>query len=349
MGSKLLDQTGNWVLLMPVRDLLLSEAVNYEYRVNRVTFVRASNLAQRRRRFGFPVRLSTLKQQVGYPLRRIIDEHDTIAVARGSGSGEEVVADLVERAKDELAILSFSQLSYSRRRANSRPEIAERVVGADRQSGLVVNCETGDSQVSSKIRGKFGPLALNRRWSRYQDRVFFKRLLKILRGDETVAPRWRRTLWDVAVLGGQSQGSTEKVESFLWNMIALEALLAEHDDKKGDVLPSRIKAFIGWAQDWEIGGYESRIDNAYKKRSALVHQGKRGIIEIPDILFTDDLLVNVVMNIVRHPALFGSKRAIVEFSRKVEAERVLGIRPSVQPKTLKMIKPRYVSEDFERL
>lgn len=347
--SGFLDHRSDWVVFMPVRDLELFDAVNFEYRVDRITFIRTDKLALRRRRFGLPLRVSQLIQQFGTPLSRLLKENPTIAVARGHGSGEEVVSELLERARDELAVLSLSQLSYSRRRYNSCPVIAERHAGADLHSRLVVDCYTGRSQLSSSVRGKVSSLQLTQEWKEFQDQVFFSHLVEILRRERRVSSEWRRTLWNVAVLGGQSQGSTDKAQSFLWNIIALEALLAEHSDKKSDVLPSRIKAFIGWAQHWEGERFEERIDAVYKKRSALVHQGNREAVTMEDLLLTDDLLLNVLVNISRHPELFGSKQAIVEFSRKVEAERILGVRPIVQPKTLQMLRPKYDAEDFRDL
>lgn len=348
MSAKLLDHKSGWVFFMPVRGLDLFEAVNYEYRIDRVTFLRTSKLPHRRRRFGLPSRLAELKERFG-TLPRLLEENNTIAIARASGVGREVAADLLERASDELSILSLSQLGYSRRRRNAQPVIAERLAGADLRSGLLVSCETGEASLSLNRRGKTGPLQLTSDWVGFQNDLFFTKLVKILRKEVPVSPTWRQALWDAAVLGGQSQGSSDKAQCFLWNIIALEALLAEHDDKKSDALPSRIKAFIGWAQDWEVERYEQKIDAAYKKRSALVHQGKRDIVKIEDVLFTDDLLLNVLINIVSHPKRFGSKSSIIEFSRQVEAERILGVRPSVRPKTLQMLKPHYSEEDFQRL
>lgn len=54
-------------------------------------------------------------------------------------------------------------------------------------------------------------------------------------------------------------------------------------------------------------------------------------------MFTDHLLLNLLSNLVAFPRLFRSKDAVVEFSEKVEAERILGAKPRVRPKDLRFI------------
>src|SRR5690606_20271832 len=117
-------------------------------------------------------------------------------------------------------------------------------------------------------------------------------------------------------------------------------------DKLSEALPARVEAFIGWSQDWQVSDYEGRIRELYQKRSTVVHRGARDAVSMVDVLFSDELIVNVLMNIVRHPSLFGSKAKVVEFSEKVRAERLLGVRPRVRPKTLQMLgAPPYGPED----
>lgn len=238
------------------------------------------------------------------------------------------------RTREELLILSLSQLGYGSRDRNARPVVAHSSAGPTLESQLLVSRKTNRSVLSSTARGGMATLYVDGRWKQWQKVAFFSDLMKILRRETKVAPRWRQVLWDVAVMAGQSQVSDDLPQAFLWNVIALEALLAEQTDKKSDVLPSRIEAFIGWAADWGLKDYERRIKEAYDKRSILVHQGDRGCITPEDLDFSDRLLFNILVNIVKHPQLFGSKKGIVEFSRRVEAERVLGLKPHVRPKTL---------------
>jgi hypothetical protein len=68
-----------------------------------------------------------------------------------------------------------------------------------------------------------------------------------------------------------------------------------------------------------------------------VHRGDREAITKDDLLFTDSLLLNLLMNIVNFPALFSSKQKVIEFGDKVQAEHVLGMRSKVRPKKFRFI------------
>jgi hypothetical protein len=175
--------------------------------------------------------------------------------------------------------------------------------------------------------------------------VFFTRLLKILRGEIDVARGWREELRRATVIIGESIGANDLFKSFLWNWVALETLLTRKGDKVGEMLPKRAEALLGWAllsDDpeitlWAAGEYTARIEDVYRKRNRLLHQGKRDGITEQDVVFTDHLLLNLLSNLVALPKVFHSKDAIIEFSEKVEAERILGVKPRVRPKDLRFI------------
>jgi hypothetical protein len=144
---------------------------------------------------------------------------------------------------------------------------------------------------------------------------------------------------------GESIGTADLLKSFLWNWIALEMLLTRQDDKVEEMLPKRAEALLGWARTsvnpdmtlWQAREYDARIRRVYKKRNALVHRGQRNAITHEDVEFTDHLLLNLLGNLVAFPELFPSKQALVEFSEKVEAERILKVKPRVRPRDLKFI------------
>jgi hypothetical protein len=137
--------------------------------------------------------------------------------------------------------------------------------------------------------------------------------------------------------------------SFLWNMIALETLLTKQTDKYTDALPKRVEAFLGWIGFWETENYEQRIREAYQKRCIFVHSGNNSTITKQDILFTDDLLLNLLYNITKFYRIFKSKNDIIEFADKVEAEHKLGIRSKVRPKKLMFISRKYSEKDLNEM
>ncbi|MCK4826545.1 hypothetical protein KA005_62965 [bacterium] len=342
------NSDGTWLFLAPIRNLRLHKAVDFEFTVDQVTFIDASKLPKRRKRYGFLHPISEVKKTY----RGIIDEffkgEKTFATLRLSGNGKKIKNKFINRINDELSIISLSQLGYSRRRHNSSPVLSEeKSIG--RRRSLMFNLTEDTSFHPSEVVGKIGPLELDDRWKNFQKKVFFFNLIKLISGKVKVAPNWRKDITNAAILAGQSQCGHDIPQCFLWNMIALETLLTRRDDKYSEKLPERSEAFVGWAKDWELYNFEAKIRDIYQKRCLFVHAGQRHHISIEDILFSDDLLLNVLTNIVRHPTIFGSKDKLIQFSEKVQSEHLLGIKTKVRPKTLRLIRPRYTEGDLEKI
>ncbi len=339
---------GTWLFLAPVRNLNIGTAVDFEFTVNQVTFVDASRLAKRRKRYGFNYPISEIKKRYKGIINRFFHEEKTFATLRLTGKGKDLKQRFINQINDELSIISLSQLGYSRRSHNSSPVLSkEKILG--QRSSLMFNLSADTSYQPNEVVGKIGSLNLDERWRNFQKKVFFYDLLKIISGKTKVAPNWRKDIMNASILAGQSQSGHDIPQCFLWNMIALETLLTQRDDKYSEKLPERTEAFIGWAKDWKVKNFEAKIKDIYKKRCLFVHTGQRDHISIADILFSDDLLLNVLNNIVRHPRIFRSKGRLIEFSEKVQAEHLLGIKPKIRPKTLQLIRPRYTEKDFEKI
>jgi hypothetical protein len=65
------------------------------------------------------------------------------------------------------------------------------------------------------------------------------------------------------------------------------------------------------------------------------------------LLFTDDLLLNIFVNLTKYPKMFYNKDRIVEFSNKVKAEHFLGLKSKARPKHLRAIISHNPKKDFE--
>jgi hypothetical protein len=172
-------------------------------------------------------------------------------------------------------------------------------------------------------------------------------LLRMITATRSLSKSWRTELRKATILIGLSQAAYTLPDAFLWNMIALELLLTKQGDQVKNELPSRAEALLGWSVDWAKAEFDRRIRDVYQKRCLMVHQGDRESPASEDLFFTDDLLLSLLVNIAGHPKLFASKNDVIEFSRRVEAERLLGIKPRVRPKTLRFLKRRYTPRDFE--
>jgi len=342
------SESGTWLLFVPISGLDLGNTKNNEFHVQRVTFVSKERLIRVRRRFGFPFTMAQYAKKHPIFFEHVVNRASTFALVRMTGKADAVQGGLIALVRDELAILSLSQLGFGARYQNARPAIS-REYSSGSLSYMLLNTETDSSKRHTSVSGKYNELALDERWRSYQKDVFFFSLLRMLNKKSGIANGWRLDLRNAAILAGKSQQSSDVAECFLWNMIAIELLLTRQGDLYSSALPARAEAFIGWTSDWVLEDYEARIKSIYRKRCDLVHSGRRDQLSIDDVLFSDIILLNVFTNIVRHPKLFNSKESIVKFSERVQAEHVLGLKSKVRPKTLMFSRRKYGSEEYKKI
>jgi hypothetical protein len=344
--SKILKESGTWVFLAPVRRLVLTDAIDNEITIDRITFVGPNKLPRIRSRLGFHKRISHFKSRQRGVLKHVFSEGTAFATSRFTGEGRTHLDNFLNQVREELVLLSLTQLGIRKRRNNSFPVLSEEFPIGHRVL-LMMNTNKDSWYAPHELVGRFTDLVLDELWRENQQRGFFFDLLKIFQGTTKVSPGWRKDLRNASVLAGQSQCSADVPQAFLWNMIAIELLLTKQGDSYSDSLPERAEAFIGWTSDWKLQNFEQRIRDLYLKRCQLVHHGNRECIEIRDVLSSDVILYNVLTNIVKHPDLFKTKDDIILFSEKVRAERLLNIRPRTRPKTLRFAMPIYDLRDFE--
>ncbi len=349
MNTAVKDTKGSWIYVAPVSGLKLTKSVNNEVTVQRVTFVTMDRLVRVRKRFGFTERISELKKN-GFYSRFFEGAGEMVAVVRVSGKPAEITTNALRLIEEALEIISVSQLGFSKRRHNSFPTI--RRGSAKRIEYICLNSKNRLALSTVQISDKLHDLTLGPRWLKFQKSVFFIDLLRLLNKELDVSHGWRKNLQRAAQLIGQSMRTDNLAQAFLLNMIAIESLLTDSEAKYVDVLPKRIEAFIGWVGFWHVQNYESRIREVYRKRCSYVHDGNADDIEISDLLFTDDLLLNLLSNLIHHHKIFRSKSDVICFAQKVEAEHILGIDPrmsKIRPRTLQFMSPRYTNEDLSAI
>ena len=345
---KIQNTNGSWVYIVPVRGLTLTDAVNNEITINRVTFISLDKLSRVRKRFGIRKKLSELKRKAVFD--SFFSRSDrTVAIVRCCGKPSEVTTKAIRLVVEELEILSVSQLGYSKRRFNSHPSIY--MGGIPYASYICMNVNNDSTLLNSQITGKIGDLCLDEQWKTYQKDLFFFKLLKVIKKGIIVKSSWKNDLYRATRLIGQSLTSNNLAQAFLLNMIAIETLLTRKGDKYTEVLPKRIEAFIGWVVYWNEH-YKQQIESVYKKRCKYVHDGNDTNIEISDLLFTDDLLFNILLNLISHTNKFQSKEDIIDFTTKISAEHVLGIdgkKSKIRPKTLRFFSKKYTGDDYKKI
>ncbi len=194
-------------------------------------------------------------------------------------------------------------------------------------------------------------MRLNLWWSKYQSRHYFFKLLNIINNNINIklSSEWCNTIKRASILVGRSISSKDISYAFLQNMIVIEMLLTEQGDKYSDVLPERIESFIGWTGYWKTNDYSNKIKYLYKLRCEIVHDGKYDNIKVEDLLFSDEIIFNLFNNMIRNINIFKSKKDLISFSKKVQAEHILGINSKVRPKTLSFTQKSYDKKDLEEI
>lgn len=340
----LMAQPGEWVFAAPIDNVVLTEAVNREFHIGRVAFVSSERLPYIRRRLGIPERISEMNKQT----KKFFSSAKTFAVVRHTDEPEQAKRHCRRLVQDALSMLAASQLGYKKRRFGSCPAIKGQTLSSS-QEYFIIDSDDARLTLGSQLFGKPDELILNDMWKEFHESAFFLELVKIINHKIEIANSWKEDLKRAAILVGQSQCSSDLPHAFLWNMIVLELLVTHQSNQLYEKLPSRIEAFLGWVGFWETENYSDRIKEIYKKRNLFVHQGKSDSVEIKDLLFADDIILNLLINLVKHHQLFQTKEDVVEFSRKVEAERILGVAPKVRPKTFQYFSRRYSDEDYSRI
>ena len=332
---KIDDSTGVWVMVYPIENLTLTDAVGDELRVNRVTFIRHSKLKRKCRSFGLPL-YSKLKAG---PIEGFFERHDpayTFAIVRDSGKLGTSAEKAEKLISTELDVLALSNL-YA---GNVRPLIGRSLAAgvSGRVEFLAVDTKS-ENRILSYRKTPARLFTLDDDWHAWQKGFYFSNLLECVRSKNGFDKSWRETFLRAASLVSEGLTSGNVSFAFLHNMIALETILLRQGDEHTKELPKRMSALLGWSTEWEREDYPARIKGIYSKRCLYVHDGDISTIDEKDVEFTDHLLHNVFSNILNHPQIFPNKDSLVDFSEKVAAERVLGVpsgRSKYLPKTFRL-------------
>lgn len=342
---KIEDQNGDWIFISPIKGVELSKDIGGEITIRRVTFISSNKLSRVRKRFDLPDN----KELKGSPIfGGFFNSHKTFAIIKFKGKPSDKKNGCSKIIESELSILVASLLGWRTRKY---------AAGISLLSSKVINYKTNIYLKKGEIAGSLNnsvvtnpiPLVLDKQWKKFHSHFFFNKLIKVINQKEDISSTWRETLERASVMIGQSQNSNDLAFCFLWNMIVIEMLLTEQGDKYSEKLPERIESFLGWAGYWEDENYSSRIKELYSKRCAFVHDGNKKEITAKDLLFSDDLVFNLMHNIIRNIKIFSSKKNIIEYSDKVKCEKTLGLKSKLQPKSLKISIKEYSIDDFKSI
>jgi len=346
----------DWLFVIPVRNLRIEKELRQRVVIGRVEFIRPDKLAYVRRQFGIAYRISQLCRVDPY-FRKIVQGEEALAVLhvklKGGQDFKEVTPECLQRVRDATAILSLSRCVYSRRRYRE-------IFGIDVQSARAwqdyVFLEKGAAPtklgpkplLGGQLEGAHIPFILDKHWWNFHSKHgFFFALLDILYGSKRkeVSRSWRERLEHAALFAGRGWQTPDPVQAFLYNIFALETLLLESGGRTED-LAKRVGAFLGWAGFWGQGErFMEKIEDMHRVRHEIVHQADTSKFTIDHLLFSDDLIFNLFLNLVKHVRLFKKQEDVIDFCHRVEAERFLGLKSRVRPKSFRAMAPRYTDKD----
>jgi len=347
----------NWLFVTPVVNLEIEKGLRPRIVVGRVEFVRADKLPYIRKRFNIPYRISELRHNNPW-FDDLLRKNSTLALiyvktGKGRDFKKVVYSYCFPAIQEATTILSLSRCVYTRRRHR---EIFGLGVQPARAWQSYVFLERGHAVKEpyvpwgGQLEGAFSPFVIDKHWWNWHRKYgFFFDLLDILYGTKgkVVSISWRRRLKRAALFAGQSWQTIDPVMAFLYNIFSLETLLLEGGrGGKSEYLAKRTEAFLGWAGFWgQEKDFTEKVVNMYDVRNQIVHQADTSKFTIDHLLFSDDLVFNLFLNLVKHVRLFRKQEDVIDFCRKVQAERILGLKSSVRPKGFRAMAPRYSEKD----
>lgn len=342
ISAKIQDMEGKWLFIAPVGNLDLTKDVQNEFKIKRVTFITGAKFRRIFKRLKIdPSRLTNNRE-----IKKVLKPECTLAFLHQSGKPSKIKPQCFQMIRDELNILAASQLYFRKRRSSCKLGlIGEYKRGVNEH--VFLDTKTKAGLIGWSVTDNLVSLTLDKQWKDCHKGSFFGRFIKILQGKVTIKTSWAADITRSVCLVGKSFNSDDIGSAFLWNMVALEMLLARQGDKYAEVIPKRIEALLGWIGYWDTAKFAERIDDIYKLRCKIVHDGRLDLVTPKDLLFTDDLMINVLFNLVRHPKVFQSKDDLINFADLVSAEHLLGMKSRIRPKTLRFTRRNYSQKDFD--
>ncbi|WMI69039.1 HEPN domain-containing protein [Mangrovimonas sp. YM274] len=353
--TKLTEEFQDWIFITPIHGLELTKDVKQEFTVNRVTFVAKSKLPRIRKRLGLPTTFSDLTNIIPenhIKFKERIDNffktEKTFAVLPYKGNPKEKQNECIRLILEELNILSLSQIGWSNRQFNKKLEIK---TSDNTLIYQTIHINKHKKTFNNRYQNKTNivPLILDNKWVNFHKSFFFFELLKVIRGETSVSKKWRTKIHRTSAMVGQSQNSNDLTFCLIWNVIALEMLLINDEDKISSKLISRCEYFLGWHEAWVNEKYAERIKEIYSKRCEFVHKGDTKLIETKDLIFTDDLIFNLLNNIIRCKSKFLDFKDILNYSEKYEAEKVLNIKSKYQFGKFQLMTKKYSEEECKNI
>lgn len=323
--------TGSQSLFVPIHNLVLSDSLNGELSLGRVTFVSSKRIPWIRRRLGLPRPISYYAMAFSQRFNRsLLSTHTYAHLRTRIGFAEDLTSEF-EVIEQAVLLLASAQFYRSRRLYTIRfggPQYS----AAQRDHYLLFSNQD-DRATSTAVRlDPLEPYTLDR--SALDPSHFFPWLLRIIQARVQVDPDWRNDITTAAIFAGRSVFTTDLTQALLLDIVALERLLTRRGEKVVPAMVSRATSLLGWITNDSPEPWQRLIRRLYELRSAYVHKGHATGLTARDLIAADALLANILRNICATTRHIKSKSELIALSEKLTARRVLGLRLSGRPRNL---------------
>lgn len=354
----------NYLLVTPIYNLRISTKINKEITIEHIVLVDKRKLLKSLKRFGFPWNLSELRELIKGKLdakRKFKDIEnylkaeegiDTFAIVRVVDNKEENILNGLKRLQEILWILASAQLYVNKRNRIiffGSPECSKNIWNSYYVVPSQINQSLWQGQFSRK--SSISKYCFGKDWQLDKKYHFLPCLIKLLNksGERS---RWVSVLRHAAILAGKSTFSRDIPTAFLFNMIGIEKLLKRRGEEYMEFVPRRINDLLGWMlgkDDTEsFSQIQGDIKKLYDLRNKFVHDGDVSEIKVAHLIISDMFLCNLLQNLCRLNKLFPNQEAIIEFGKKLEARRTLGMKLK-RPKRLRSGELQYTLKDFKEI
>jgi len=309
-----------YLIVIPIYNLILSKEVNKELKIKDVTFIDRDKLVKTRKKFGFAITFSQIDSMYKQISLKTLNSSKTYAVVKYKLPNKKDLSKPLAKIKESINILASMQL-LNRTRV-SKFGIYTNVISPKRDL-LLYDIGTNTVNLSYKAINVLS-YTFEQKFSIIKPYHFFPYILRLLNKDTSINHGWKNDITRAVILAGKSIFSTDLSEAFLSNMIALETLLTSRSDKHKQALKERLTALFHWYFNSENVNWDNDIDHIYQLRCKMVHNGDVSDIRTQDLLMSDKILYNLLLNISISSKQIKSKSDLINISEKLKACETLG-------------------------
>lgn len=319
----------NITLSIPIYNLIIEKEIGGEIRIGDVIFVASYKIPRIRKRLGINETITSINKKIKYTHRPLdpglFKDAKTYAFLRCGYSSEDDAKDKLRIIKEAYWILASSQIMYSKRYDLIHFGFPEHATHLYKEYYLF-STNIKDSRHIYETTSPMQEFILDKQWKNIVGKFFFFHLLKIINGKTSILWRWRKILVRATVLSAKSHFETDIAAAFLYNWIAIELLLKDRQGKTENIIVNRITALFGFLKIADEEYWRKTIKNLYKKRNSFVHGGESAQITIEDLLISDKILSNLLINLIRLNKVFPSKSSVTDFCDEVNARKYLNLK-----------------------